>query len=144
MRIKNGRDVSILAVTAENYVVPKGEEHLYHVKQEIPEFDRKTGERLTRPCVQKYGRKAFEASIYDDLKHQGYTLEILHDPTEYLAAKEEAAASRERNRAKARAEAREAEKAALKAEIMAELAASGVLASPVDDADKKSKNKIVK
>ena len=33
------KDVSILNVTPENFIVPKGEEHLYHCRIEIKKFD---------------------------------------------------------------------------------------------------------
>lgn len=131
MRIKDGRDVAIKEVNADNYVVPRGEEHLYHVKQEVKQFDRNTGAQLTKPCVQKYGKKMYETSISDDLRKQGYTVVVLHDPNDFIAAKaaerSAKAAEMAEAKAKAEAEAKEAEKAALKAEIMAELEAAGII-----------------
>ena len=52
MLVKTGvngetKDVSIFDVTPENYIVPKGEEHLYHCLIEVRKFDSDTGKRLT-------------------------------------------------------------------------------------------------
>jgi hypothetical protein len=79
----------------------KGEEKAYHVVIEVRQFDQKTGARISKPRVQKFGKKAYENGIAESLRKQGYDLLILHDPNEWLRAhKEEAAA-----RAKAKAEA---------------------------------------
>ena len=114
MRVKvsegKTKDVAIIDVTPENYIVPDNEKHLYHCVIEIKKFDSETGKRLSIPCIQKFGKKGYENSIADNLKKQGYTITVLHDPNEYLKAKAEAD-----------------EKAALKAEILAELKAAGVI-----------------
>ena len=120
MIAKNGRDLPIEQITSENYVVPRGEEHVYHVKIEVKQFNPKTGERISRPRIQKFGMKTWESSVRDSLRKQGYTMEILHDPNTWIAE----------NRAQIeslKAQKRESEKAALKAEILAELKASGVI-----------------
>ena len=120
MIAKNGRDLPIEQITSENYVVPLGEEHVYHVKIEVKQFNSKTGERISRPRIQKFGMKTWESSVRDSLRKQGYTMEILHDPNTWIAE----------NRAQIeslKAQKRESEKAALKAEILAELKASGVI-----------------
>ena len=120
MIAKNGRDLPIEQITSENYVVPSGEEHVYHVKIEVKQFNSKTGERISRPRIQKFGMKTWESSVRDSLRKQGYTMEILHDPNTWIAE----------NRAQIenfKAQKRESEKAALKAEILAELKASGVI-----------------
>ena len=125
------KDVAIIDVTPENYIVPDNEKHLYHCVIEIKKFDSETGKRLSIPRIQKFGKKGYENSIADNLKKQGYTITVLHDPNEYMKAKAEADA-------KARAE----EKAALKAEILAELKAAGVIpAEPAKEtkADAKAK-----
>lgn len=131
MKIKNGQDVTIDKVTPENYVVPHGEEHLYHVKQQIPQFDQKTGAPMTKPFIQKYGKKSFESFIADELKLQGYTVVILHDPNDFIEATEAEKRAKAEANAAAMAEAeaarKAAEKEALKAEIMAELAQSGIV-----------------
>lgn len=139
MRVKvsegKTKDVAIIDVTPENYIVPDNEKHLYHCVIEIKEFDSETGKRLSIPRIQKFGKKGYENSIADNLKKQGYTITVLHDPNEYMKAKaeadEKAKAEKAKADAKAKAEAdakaRAKEKAALKAEILAELKAAGVI-----------------
>ncbi len=147
MLVKTGvngetKDVSIFDVTPENYIVPKGEEHLYHCLVEVVKFDSDTGKRLSKPRVQVFGKKAYEEGVYHNLKKHGYTITVLHDPNEYLTAKKEeeaakaeekAAKEAEEARLKAEEEARieeerkKAEKEALKAEILAELKESGII-----------------
>lgn len=120
MIAKNGRDLPIEQITSENYVVPRGEEMVYHVKIEVKQFNSKTGEKVSRPRIQKFGMKTWESSVRDSLRKQGYTMEILHDPNTWIAE----------NRAQIeslKAQKRESEKAALKAEILAELKASGII-----------------
>lgn len=103
MITKDGREVALENLTAEQYIVPKGEERLYHCVIEVTNFDRKTGKRLSKPRIQKFGRKMFDAHIYHSLTQQGYDVKILHDPTKWIAEhKAEVAASR---KAKAEAEA---------------------------------------
>lgn len=143
MLVKTGvngetKDVSIFDVTPENYIVPKGEEHLYHCLVEVVKFDSDTGKRLSKPRVQVFGKKAYEEGVYHNLKKHGYTITVLHDPNEYLTAKKaEEAAKAEEKAAKEAEEAEEearieeerkkAEKEALKAEILAELKESGII-----------------
>ena len=142
MRVKvsegKTKDVAIIDVTPENYIVPDNEKHLYHCVIEIKKFDSETGKRLSIPRIQKFGKKGYENSIADDLKKQGYTITVLHDPNEYMKAKaeadekakaEKAKAAEEKAKADAEADAkaRAEEKAALKAEILAELKAAGVI-----------------
>lgn len=103
MITKDGREVALENLTAEQYIVPKGEERLYHCVIEVTNFDRKTGKRLSKPRIQKFGRKMFDAHIYHSLTQQGYDVKILHDPTKWIAEhKAEVAASR---KAKAEADA---------------------------------------
>lgn len=80
MRTKDGKNVPVSELTAENYVVPAGEERFYHCVIEVVQFDPKTGKRISKPRVQKFGKKSFETSIYKTLKKQGYAITILHDP----------------------------------------------------------------
>lgn len=146
MRVKvsegKTKDVAIIDVTPENYIVPDNEKHLYHCVIEIKKFDSETGKRLSIPRIQKFGKKGYENSIADNLKKQGYTITVLHDPNEYMKAKAEADEKAKAEKAKANAEkaaadakakaeadakARAEEKAALKAEILAELKAAGVI-----------------
>lgn len=143
MRVKvsegKTKDVAIIDVTPENYIVPDNEKHLYHCVIEIKKFDSETGKRLSIPRIQKFGKKGYENSIADNLKKQGYTITVLHDPNEYMKAKAEAD---EKAKAEAEAKAKAEEKAALKAEILAELKAAGVIpAEPAKEtkADAKAK-----
>ena len=160
MRVKvsegKTKDVAIIDVTPENYIVPDNEKHLYHCVIEIKKFDSETGKRLSIPCIQKFGKKGYENSIADNLKKQGYTITVLHDPNEYMKAKaeadekakaEKAKAAEEKakaaeEKAKADAKARAEEKAALKKEILEELKAAGIIppaASKEPKADAKAK-----
>ena len=161
MRVKvsegKTKDVAIIDVTPENYIVPDNEKHLYHCVIEIKKFDSETGKRLSIPRIQKFGKKGYENSIADNLKKQGYTITVLHDPNEYVKAQaeekaartaaqqkaaEEKAAADAKAKAEAEAKAKAEEKAALKAEILAELKAAGVIpAKPAKEtkADAKAK-----
>ena len=161
MRVKvsegKTKDVAIIDVTPENYIVPNNEKHLYHCVIEIKKFDSETGKRLSIPRIQKFGKKGYENSIADNLKKQGYTITVLHDPNEYVKAQaeekaartaaqqkaaEEKAAADAKAKAEAEAKAKAEEKAALKAEILAELKAAGVIpAEPAKEtkADAKAK-----
>lgn len=114
---KFGKDVALDALTPDTYLVPKGEERCYHLIQEVEQYDQKTGAKISRPRLQKYGRKAFDSVVRNALIKQGYKFTILHDPKAYDAklADRKAAAEAE---AKAKAEA-EAKKAAELAEAEA-------------------------
>lgn len=161
MRVKvsegKTKDVAIIDVTPENYIVPDNEKHLYHCVIEIKKFDSETGKRLSIPRIQKFGKKGYENSIAEHLKRQGYTITVLHDPNEYVKAQAEEKAARTaaqqkaaeekvaadaKAKAEAEAKAKAEEKAALKAEILAELKAAGVIpAEPAKEtkADAKAK-----
>lgn len=152
MLTKDGKDVDIIKIDADNYKVPAGEEHLYHVKIEVKKFNPDSGARMSRPRIQIFGAKEYETTVKNDLVRQGYTLDVLHNPTEWLkqqeAAKTKAAeqTAAERKKAaeekaaadaKAAEETKAAEKAALKAEILAELKEAGV----IPQSDKKTTGK---
>ena len=145
MITKDGRDLPIEKLTAENYIVPKGEEKDYHAVIEVRQFDQKTGRRLSTPRVQKFGRKAFESHILASLRKQGYDITILHDPNDWIKANQaklaEQAKAKAEAQAKAIAEAKEAEKAAMKAEIIAELKAAGMLNVSAEESQKKGGKK---
>lgn len=134
VKIENGerRDVSLMNVTPENFIVPQGEEHLYHCKIEVRKFNAETGERLSKPRIQVFGKKFFEAFGFHNLRKQGYAVEVLHDPTEWIAASKEKSESMKKAKAE---EARKAEREAIKAELLEELRMSGVI--PSDDMKKK-------
>ena len=105
MITKDGRDTPIEKLTAENYIVPKGEERYYHAVIEVVQFDQKTGKRLSKPRVQKFGKKSFEATIQASLRKQGYTVTILHDPNTWIAEQQEKAAAKAKADAEAKAKA---------------------------------------
>jgi len=104
MITKDGRDTPIEKLTAENYIVPKGEEKDYHAVIEVVQFDQKTGKRISQPRVQKFGKKIFEAHVANSLRKQGYTVTILHDPNAWL--KEQAAKAEQRAKEQAEAKAK--------------------------------------
>ena len=135
MRVKFGegtKDVPLSEVTAANYIVPEGERNTYHVLQDIPRYDQRTGRKLSVVRIQKYGVKEFK-DINRILRQQGYELTILYDPTEYLRKQHEAEEERktltETKRRELEAKRREAEKATLKAEILKELKDEGIIPS---------------
>lgn len=121
------KDVSLLDVTPENYVCPAGEEMLYHCRIEVKKFDPETGERLSKPRIQKFGRKFFDSYGLHNLRKLGYTVDILHDPNAWLEThkKEVAAAAKAKAEANAKAaeEAKKAEIEAIKAEVRAQVLA---------------------
>lgn len=123
MITKDNVDLPILEITPENYLVPKGEERSYHVKMEVKDFDRRTGERRSHPFIQKFARVDFENGMMSLLRQQGYDMVILHDPKKWIA--EQAAKAQEvQAKRKAQAEAKaEEEKKAMMAQIRAELKA---------------------
>lgn len=137
VRTKDGqiKDVNILDVTPENFIVPKGEEDCYHCRIEVKKFNQDTGERISKPRMQVFGKKFFESFGLHNLRKQGFTVDVMHDPNKWLQeneAKLEAEKQKEAEaEAKAKAEAAEAEKKAMKeamkAEILAELKAEGLL-----------------
>ena len=133
MRVKFGnstKDVSLLEVTAENYIVPVGEEETYHCRIEQTQFNPRNGKRLSRPVIQKFDAKMYP-SVARNLRQQGWDIVVLYDPTDFLKAKEEKRQQLESMTLQQRKEAEEkrkaAKKAALKAEILAELKAAGVI-----------------
>lgn len=125
------KDVGLLDVTPENFIVPKGEENYYHCRIEIEKFNSETGERISKPRMQVFGKKFFETYGLHQLKKQGYKVVVMHDPNvwetenrEKIEANKRAKAEEE---AKAAAEAKAAEREKMKAEIIAELTAAGVI-----------------
>jgi len=105
MITKDGRDTPIEKLTPENYIVPKGEERAYHAIIEVELYDQKTGVKLSKPRVQKFGKKMFETSVADSLRKQGYKITILHDPNDWMREQ------RAKADAKAKADAEEKAKA---------------------------------
>ena len=133
IRVKDGTMANILDVTAENYLAPKGSEMSYHCRIEQKKFDSNTGKRLSTPRIQMFGMKEFENNLLHHLRQQGYTVDILHNPNEWIKANQDRIAKEQaENEARRKAEAekaakerREAEMAAMQEEIMAKLRAEG-------------------
>lgn len=131
------KDVNILDVTPENFIVPKGEEDCYHCRIEVEKFNQDTGERISKPRMQVFGKKFFESFGLHNLRKQGFTVDVMHDPNKWLQENEAKLEAEKQKKAeagaKAKAEAAEAEKKAMKeamkAEILAELKAEGLLAT---------------
>lgn len=137
VRTKDGqiKDVNILDVTPENFIVPKGEEDCYHCRIEVKKFNQDTGERISKPRMQVFGKKFFESFGLHNLRKQGFTVDVMHDPNKWLQENEAKLEAEKQKKAeeeaKVKAEAAEAEKKAMKeamkAEILAELKAEGLL-----------------
>lgn len=131
------KDVNILDVTPENFIVPKGEEDCYHCRIEVKKFNQDTGERISKPRMQVFGKKFFESFGLHNLRKQGFTVDVMHDPNKWVQENEAKLEAEKQKKAeagaKAKAEAAEAEKKAMKeamkAEILAELKAEGLLAT---------------
>lgn len=131
------KDVGLLDVTPENFIVPKGEEGFYHCRIEVVKFNQETGERISRPRMQVFGKKFFETFGLHNLRKMGYKVDIMHVPNVWEAAnKEKIEASK---RAKAEAAAKAAEREQMKAEIIAELTAAGVIPAEPKKAGRKPK-----
>ena len=68
MRVKvsegKTKDVAIIDVTPENYIVPDNEKHLYHCVIEVRKFDGETGKRLSVPRIQKFGKNRLKAAFW--------------------------------------------------------------------------------
>lgn len=105
MITKDGRDTPIDKLTPDNYIVPKGEEKDYHAIIEVVQYDQKTGRKLSKPRIQKFGRKSFESHVEASLRKQGYNITILHDPTEWLKEQKAKAAAKAKAQAEAKAKA---------------------------------------
>lgn len=125
------KDVGLLDVTPENFIVPKGEETSYHCRIEVVKFNAETGERISRPRIQVFGKKFFETFGLHNLRKMGFKVDILHDPNKWEAENKEKVAAAKRARAERAEELakkqREADRAAIRAEIIAELTAAGVI-----------------
>lgn len=134
MITKDGRDTPIDRLTAENYIVPKGEEKDYHAIIEVVQYDPKTGKKLSKPRVQKFGKKIFETNVWDSLLKQGYTIKILHDPNVWLKEQAEKAEQQAKEQAEAKAKA---EKERFDAAVAAAVAKA--LAAMESEAPKKTK-----
>ena len=117
------------------------ERHAFHARIEIKQFNASTGERLSKPIIQKFGAKGFK-DVLDGLQRQGYTVDVLYDPTDFLAQRRKARAAYQNNiaavRAQQIADQQAAEMEALKAEMRKELLAEMKAEA---EAEKKTKDK---
>ena len=120
MITKDGRDTPIEKLTPDIYVVPRGEEMSYHAVIEVVQYDPKTGKKLSKPRVQKFGKKAFESNVLNSLKKQGYTVTVLYDPNEWINEQKAKAAESKAAKAKAEQEKFDAAVAAAVAKALAE------------------------
>lgn len=120
------KDVGILEVTPENFICPSNERNMYHCRIEIKKFNPETGERLSKPRIQVFGKKFFETFGLHNLRKQGYTVDILHAPNQFVKANMERIAAEERAKA-------EAERQAIRAKILEELKAEGKLKEPEEE-----------
>lgn len=80
MLTREGKNLPLTEITAENYLVEDNERGFYHCMLERKLFDGATGERLSRPFIQKFDAKGF-AGLYRNLVESGYDVKVLHDPT---------------------------------------------------------------
>jgi len=138
MITKDGRDTPIEKLTPDNYIVPKGEEKDYHAVIEVRQFDPKTGNRLSKPRVQKFGKKIFEAHVGDSLRKQGYTVTILHDPNVWLKEQAELAEQQAKEQAEAKAKADQEKFDAAVAAAVAKALAEREVAEQAANADNKA------
>lgn len=123
VRTENGtQDVPLInALTGEynvnagNYIVPAGEENLYHVLQEQKKFNAETGKRMSKPFVQKYGKKEYETIVQRQLRLQNTTVVVLHEPVKVNATIAPEAPAQEVNNLRDELAAVKAELAAMKA-----------------------------
>lgn len=68
-----------------DYVPGEGEKHLYHVRLEKPLYNSKTGERLSKPFIQKMTKAEYRAFVSGpqgatNADRLGYTVEVLWNP----------------------------------------------------------------
>ena len=71
-------------LTPETYQgkVEKNDRMCYHVRIEKVTYSPNTGEKLSRPTIQKFGIKAW-GEERDTLVRLGYKIDVLFDPVEY-------------------------------------------------------------
>ena len=82
MRTKTNELVTLLDITPEQYAVRADEQHLYHCRLELAQFDPKSGKRLSNPSLQKFNAKEVGGGMLSRLTKQGYTVDVLYSPEE--------------------------------------------------------------
>lgn len=71
----------------DGYTPNENEKHLYHVAMEQPQYDRKTGKKLSKPFVQMFSVPEYKQLTKVDGKNPnyaeqlGYSIKVLWDPT---------------------------------------------------------------
>lgn len=83
MRTKTNELVTLLDITPEQYAVREDEQHLYHCRIELAQFDPKSGNRLSHPILQKFNEKEVSGGMLSRLAKQGYTVDVLYSPEEF-------------------------------------------------------------
>ena len=83
MRTKTNELVTLLDITPEQYAVREDEQHLYHCRIELAQFDPKSGTRLSHPSLQKFNAKEVGGGMLSRLAKQGYTVDVLYSPEEF-------------------------------------------------------------
>lgn len=83
MRTKTNELVTLLDITPEQYAVRADEQHLYHCRIELAQFDPKSGNRLSNPSLQKFNEKEVAGGMLSRLAKQGYTVDVLYSPEEF-------------------------------------------------------------
>lgn len=139
MITKDGRDTPIDKLTPELYIVPKGEEKDYHAVIEVEFYDSKTGRKISKPRVQKFGKKTFEQTVQNSLRKQGYKITILHDPNQWIAEQKAKAQQRAKEVAEAKAKA---EQEKFDAAVAAAVAKALAEREAKEKAKKKSKESV--
>lgn len=138
------KDVELLDVTPENFIVPKGEERFYHCRIEVVKFNSETGKRISKPRMQVFGKKFFETFGLHNLRKMGYKVDIMHDPNVWEAENKEKIDASKREKAeaaaKAAAEAKAAEYEKIKAEVIEQLKAEGIIPEEPKRAGRKPKS----
>jgi hypothetical protein len=147
MRVKFGaatKDVPILEVTPENYIVPKGEENTFHCRIEQTQFNPRNGKRISKPRIQKFDAKMYP-TLSRNLKQQGWDIVVLYDPTEYNAEQEAKRRDMQemtfQQRKEAEVKRKAAEREQIKKEILAELKEIGMLKAPAKGGNTKKVEK---
>lgn len=71
---------STQAPAKEVYQVPEGEENSVHAEIEVPAFDSTTGERLSKPYIQKFNIRAWSQFLQYHKNHGLNINKVLHLP----------------------------------------------------------------
>lgn len=128
----------LLELTKENYKVLETEQNVYHARIEVKQFDPATGKRISKPLLQKFEAKGFKEML-PGLQRQGFTVDVLYDPTKYNEERREARRAANSRLQAIRAEQvqqqKDAEREALRAEMRKEIEAE--MASQKKEAPKK-------